>query len=570
MGNASNKENPQNEGAHSHAELDVNVIVHAAALSQQIYSNIPAAFTLHHIHEEDTANSRPMYWGIWSRARSVFVVIRGSTVTMDWITNVGALPAESTTKGLKIHSGFSAEVSLEYKDLTAQLLRIVNERGHDYLDRIVITGHSKGGGVAHVLMHRLLTDSDPNLGCVKALLVAVTFAGPMVFSYDDSPLPPVQEALDQEALDQEALDALSSRIHNYLVQSDPVPHLPLIVHSNLSALDRLVTAMAGNYLLVPQLASLKEHLLSKVKDVGKYTHSYKPIGNLYVAAASSPNDTSDKAFEDALFAPTSHGDFLAHQRSAEVSLDISHHAVDTYKKICDNLAQNFKSYVAKAKAGDPEAQFHVGCCFESGQGVDKDEVAAMAWFRKSAAGGHQEGQLRLAVAYMVGQGGLPRNVDRAEMMYELARSHTRPICYSPDAWKWYAALSAQGDGYGQALLGRCYEHGIYGQERDPQEALRLYRLSADQGDGYGQAKLGECYEYGNCRQKRDREEALRLYRLSADQGDGYGQAKLGECYEYGNCRQKRDREEALRLYRLSADQGDGYGQARLKAMLMWT
>lgn len=42
---------------------------------------------------------------------------------------------------------------------------------------------------------------------------------------------------------------------------------------------------------------------------------------------------------------------------------------------------------AAAESGIPEAQFTLGCCYESGRGTEKDLAEAAGWYRRSAKGG---------------------------------------------------------------------------------------------------------------------------------------------------------------------------------------
>ncbi|KAB2645301.1 MAG: SEL1-like repeat protein, partial [Verrucomicrobia bacterium] len=48
----------------------------------------------------------------------------------------------------------------------------------------------------------------------------------------------------------------------------------------------------------------------------------------------------------------------------------------------------FLAREAKAKQGDADAQFNLGVCYESGNGVAKDYVEAVKWYRKAAEQGN--------------------------------------------------------------------------------------------------------------------------------------------------------------------------------------
>ena len=64
-----------------------------------------------------------------------------------------------------------------------------------------------------------------------------------------------------------------------------------------------------------------------------------------------------------------------------------------------------------------------------------------------------------------------------------------------------------------------YERGR-AVERNPWDAVRLYRLAADQNFAVAQANLGTMYQNG-CGVPRDLNEAIRWYQLAAAQGDAH-------------------------------------------------
>jgi TPR repeat protein len=92
----------------------------------------------------------------------------------------------------------------------------------------------------------------------------------------------------------------------------------------------------------------------------------------------------------------------------------------------------------EAGKGDAKAQFNLGDCYRTGEGVTKDMVEAVKWYRKAAEQGHAEGQ---------------------------------------------------------CALGACYDHGV-SVARDPVEAVKWYRKAAEQGLAKAQCNLGVCYYTG--------------------------------------------------------------------------
>ena len=59
---------------------------------------------------------------------------------------------------------------------------------------------------------------------------------------------------------------------------------------------------------------------------------------------------------------------------------------------------------ARAEAGDTSAQNNLGQMYATGEGVPKDDVEAVAWFRLAAEQGHARAQYNLGVMYDTGEG----------------------------------------------------------------------------------------------------------------------------------------------------------------------
>ncbi len=66
--------------------------------------------------------------------------------------------------------------------------------------------------------------------------------------------------------------------------------------------------------------------------------------------------------------------------------------------------KEFLKYKPKAEKGDASAQFNLGRCYFYGQGVAKDEVEAVKWYRKAADQGNARAQYTLGMCYRDGEG----------------------------------------------------------------------------------------------------------------------------------------------------------------------
>ncbi len=126
----------------------------------------------------------------------------------------------------------------------------------------------------------------------------------------------------------------------------------------------------------------------------------------------------------------------------------------------------------KAKA--VEQLFQVGKCYETGDGVDKDEVEAVRWYRMAAEQGSADAMFELSKCYTFGIG-VRRN--RAT------------------AFKWLSKAAERGHSKAMVQLGKRCTHE-YEADYNPRKAVRLFRTAAEKGDAWGMFHLGECYADG--------------------------------------------------------------------------
>ena len=117
------------------------------------------------------------------------------------------------------------------------------------------------------------------------------------------------------------------------------------------------------------------------------------------------------------------------------------------------LFQNMK---ADAERGDAVAQWLLGIAYSHAQGVARDTVKAVKWFRKAADQGLADAQLEMGGAYAEGEG-VPTDVAVAA--------------------KWYRKAAEQGNATAQHELGYAYAEGE-GVPKDVVQAYKWYNLSA--------------------------------------------------------------------------------------------
>lgn len=105
----------------------------------------------------------------------------------------------------------------------------------------------------------------------------------------------------------------------------------------------------------------------------------------------------------------------------------------------ETALKHFEDTKARAEKGDALAQLNLGYCYNTGQGVTKDEVEAVKWYRKAAEQGNAQAQDSLGVCYSNG--------------YGVAKDNAEAV-------KWYRKAAEQGYAEAQLNLGWCYSNGF--------------------------------------------------------------------------------------------------------------
>lgn len=117
---------------------------------------------------------------------------------------------------------------------------------------------------------------------------------------------------------------------------------------------------------------------------------------------------------------------------------------------------------ALAEQGNAIAQGALGSFYSTGQGVAKDYVEAVKWYRKAAEQGDADNQSFLGGAYFNGKG-----VDKDYV----------------EAVKWFRMAGAQGNVLALDRLGLCYATGR-GVAVNSVEAYALFNLVSETSDDF--------------------------------------------------------------------------------------
>ncbi len=161
------------------------------------------------------------------------------------------------------------------------------------------------------------------------------------------------------------------------------------------------------------------------------------------------------------------------------------------------------------KVGDhtDEAYFNLAKLYENGLGVAKDEMQALAFYRKAAESGDEKAALKVGNAYFLGRG-IDRNY--------------------AEAYRWFKQSADKGNYAAQYNIGLMLDEGK-GLRKDPVKAFEFYKKSAEQGYGPAQYALGGMFLKG-IGTPQDFTAAIRWYKLAADQGDSQAQMDLAKLY----------------------------------------
>lgn len=215
-----------------------------------------------------------------------------------------------------------------------------------------------------------------------------------------------------------------------------------------------------------------------------------------------------------------------------------------------------------------EALSMFGSCYQHGWGVDCDMASAVEWWQKAADMGDAYAADRLGYCYSLGQGGLPKDAERAFAYYLKAADggysgayFTLGLCYGngdgverddEKAFYWFDKAAEHDDPMAWVELGNCYATGS-GTAQDYGKAVVWYRKTVDLG---GKAfpdalrGLGNCYAAGHG-VAQDWNKTVELYRRAAKADDPESQYLLARCYAKGHG-VEQDRVEAVRLYKKAA------------------
>ena len=154
-------------------------------------------------------------------------------------------------------------------------------------------------------------------------------------------------------------------------------------------------------------------------------------------------------------------------------------------------ATALKLFEAAARKGNPEAQYTLGFMYRDGRGTKRDDVKAMAWYRKSAEQGYAPAEYNLGLMYAQGDGTKPdpataqnwfrRAADHGsvEAKVKLAEMAVLEEKFE-EAFLWFSKAADQDDADAAFNVGSLYYVGR-GVPKDEAKATEYYRKAARLG-----------------------------------------------------------------------------------------
>jgi TPR repeat protein len=182
----------------------------------------------------------------------------------------------------------------------------------------------------------------------------------------------------------------------------------------------------------------------------------------------------------------------------------------------------------KAEQGDAHSQCILGLSYAQGRKIDgviKDDVEAVRWFRMAAEQGNSKGQYFLASFYESGWG-VEKNLIEAYAYYKLSEiygTHNSDIAKKITEVEKLLTVSQL-----EAGQKRYEEIHVKTEERVFEKKFRYLRIKAEEGDADIEEELAYCYL-----KQKDAKQAAKWFLKSAEHGNHDAQWTIGFMYARG-------------------------------------
>lgn len=229
------------------------------------------------------------------------------------------------------------------------------------------------------------------------------------------------------------------------------------------------------------------------------------------------------------------------------------------------LSEDLPALIAKAEAGDSEAQRYLGTIYKEGINTEINDELAVKWLSKALEKGNVWASHDLARMYELERGGLRKDPKKiielytqlaeegfANSQFNLAESYCFGELVEQDYEKaayWYHKAAEQGVSLAQLRLGDMYEYGL-GVEEDLETAFYYYLNS---GEVEAQLALGRMFYHGKGI-PQNHNEAFLAFEYASSHGNGEASFSLAVMTEHGEAT-KKDKKKARDYYLKAYEQG---------------
>ena len=190
--------------------------------------------------------------------------------------------------------------------------------------------------------------------------------------------------------------------------------------------------------------------------------------------------------------------------------------------------------MVRAESGDAAAKFLLAQKYQAGEGVAKDDSAAVQWYSKAADLGNIEAKYKLAQRYRngVGVNGEDKNPELAFAYAKNAAELGHPMAQYilgkmyldgtgvssnvASGMQWLTVAAEQGNGIAQSVIGEIYMKGDYGLARDWQKAVAWFKQASkiQKDPRVDMWSIGFIYHEGGYGVSPDAEEAMQWFAAS--------------------------------------------------------
>ena len=220
-----------------------------------------------------------------------------------------------------------------------------------------------------------------------------------------------------------------------------------------------------------------------------------------------------------------------------------------YQDVEKDVKKAEKWFYAAGNAGNAEAQYRLAKIYDASREGKHPNKEVVAWLEKAGTQGHLEAQLMLGKIYQFGRRGIPKDLSKAKIWYDMAAAkgsktamlqienlyenvkdgYVRAV-QTNDELSWLDVSAKQGNAEAAARLAVLAEKGE-GIPQDYKRAADLYKIAAEAGIPQAEAGLGSLYASGQS-VPLDYEKATYWLNKAAEGGFVEAQRKLADIYAY--------------------------------------